>query len=203
MLHVGICGVVTSILLDSISQNILFRLCFCPFAVYSFFRESAGPPKIAKSVGPAAYAASAIWLIRPWQKLWMRKNSVIKTCDQGKPRFDVLALQQPEDADAKGLKSSLDCAIDKAKLTIDRKSREIGLGSDGTNTNKPLYRLEKEEIGDHLILVLCVSHKLELAIHDAFKNSKLNDAAEEQLVVRYYIFKRANLKWRLFKRHYC
>ena len=94
---------------------------------------------------------------------------VIKTCDQGKPRFDVLALQQPEDADAKGLKSSLDCAIDKAKLTVDRKSREIGLGSDGTNTNKALYRLENEEIGDHLILVLCVSHKLELAIHDAFK----------------------------------
>lgn len=89
---------------------------------------------------------------------------VIKTCNQGKPRFDVLALQQPEDADAKGLKSSLDCAIDKAKLTVDRKSREIGLGSDGTNTNKALYRLEKEEIGDHLILVLCVSHKLELAI---------------------------------------
>jgi hypothetical protein len=49
---------------------------------------------------------------------------------------------------------------------LNRKSREIGLGSDGTNTNtnKALYRLEKEEIGDHLILVLCVSHKLELAI---------------------------------------
>ena len=126
---------------------------------------------------------------------------VIKTCDKGKPRFDILALQQPEDADAKGLKSSLDCAIDKAKLTVDRKSREIGLGSDGTNTNKALYRLEKEKIGDHLILVLCASHKLEFAIHDAFKKSKLNDAAEEQLVVTYYLFKRTNLKWRLFKRH--
>ena len=65
MLLVGICGVVASILLDSILQNILFRLCFCPFAVYTFFRESAGPPKMAKSAGPAAYAASAIWLIRP------------------------------------------------------------------------------------------------------------------------------------------
>jgi hypothetical protein len=32
---------------------------------------------------------------------------VIKTCNQGKPRFDVLALQQPEDADAKGLKSKI------------------------------------------------------------------------------------------------
>ena len=65
MLHVGICGVVVSILLDSISQNILSRLRFCPFDVYLFFRESAGPPKMTKSAGPAAYSASAIWLIRP------------------------------------------------------------------------------------------------------------------------------------------
>ena len=32
---------------------------------------------------------------------------VIKTCDKGKPRFDVLALEQPDDAGAKGLKESL------------------------------------------------------------------------------------------------
>ena len=67
---------------------------------------------------------------------------VIKTCDQGKPRCDILALDQPDDAGAKGLKSSLDCAISKANLTVDRESREIGLGSDGTNTNKALYTLE-------------------------------------------------------------
>ena len=36
---------------------------------------------------------------------------VIKTCDQGKPRCDILALEQPDDAGTKGLKSSLDCAI--------------------------------------------------------------------------------------------
>ena len=32
---------------------------------------------------------------------------VIKTCDKGKPRFDVLALEQPDDPGAKGLKESL------------------------------------------------------------------------------------------------
>ena len=37
---------------------------------------------------------------------------------------------------------------------------------------------------------------------DSIKSkSKLNDAAEEQLVVTYYLFKRTNLKWHLFKRH--
>ena len=43
---------------------------------------------------------------------------------------------------------------------------------------------------------------MELAIHDAFeKNSTLNEKAEEQLSGTYYLFRRANLKWRLFKRH--
>ena len=48
-----------------------------------------------------------------------KKVYVIKTCDQGKPRCDILALEQPDDAGAKGLKSSLDCAISKANLTVD------------------------------------------------------------------------------------
>ena len=73
--------------------------------------------------------------------------------------------------------------FEKAKLTIGRKAHEIGLGSDRPNTNKVLYRLEKEEIGEHLIQVLCLSHKFKLAIHDAFKPSKINEDAEEQLVL--------------------
>ena len=63
-----------------------------------------------------------------------------------------------------------------------------------------MYKLEKEQIDDWLIQVLCLSHKLELVIHDTFNLSKLNRDAEEQLELVYYLFKRANLKWRLFKR---
>ena len=126
---------------------------------------------------------------------------LIKTCDLEKPSYNVLALEQLDAADAKGLKSSLDNAVKKANFSIDRKSWEIGLGSDGTNTNKALYCIEKAEIGDHLCLNLCLSHKLELSLQDTFKLSSINEAAEEQLVSAYYLFKRANLKWRLFKRH--
>ena len=125
---------------------------------------------------------------------------VIKTCDKGKPRFDILALEQPDDAGAKGLKESLDNAVKKANLSTDRKTHEIRLGSDGTNTNKVLFKLEKEEIGNWLIQILCLSHKLELVIHDTFKQSKLNRDAKEQLELVYYLFKQANIKWRLFKR---
>ena len=126
---------------------------------------------------------------------------VIKTCANGIPQFEVLALEQPSDASAMGLKSSLDNAVSKGKFTFDRKSREIGLGSDGTNTNKALYQLEKETVGEHLVSILCISHKLELTVHDAFKRSILNSDAEEQLQTVYYLFQQANLKWRLFKKH--
>ena len=100
------------------------------------------------------------------------------------------------------MKVALDEAIAKGNFYFDCRSREIGLGSDGTNTNKALYRLEKDEFGEHSILILCLRHELELAIHAAFeKNSKLNEDAEELLLSVYYLFKRVNLKWRLFKRH--
>ena len=85
---------------------------------------------------------------------------LIKNCNLGKPSYNVLALEQPNDADAEGLKSSLDNAVKKANFPIDQKLREPGLGSDGTNTNKALYRIEKAEIGNHLCLTLCLSHKL-------------------------------------------
>ena len=84
-----------------------------------------------------------------------------------------------------GLKSSLDNAVRKGKFTFNHKSREIGLGSDGTNTNKALYQLEEETVGEHLVSILCISQKLELAVHDAFKRSKLNSDAEEQLQTVY------------------
>ena len=79
---------------------------------------------------------------------------MIKTCDNDKRRFDVLVLELPDDANAKDLKESLDNAVKKGNLSIDRKTRKIGFGSDEANTNKVLYKLEKEEIGDWLIQIL-------------------------------------------------
>ena len=111
-----------------------------------------------------------------------------------KPCHDVLTLQQPEEAGAQGLHDSLKAAVVKAEFNFDRKTCLIGLGSDGTNTNKAIYRLEKEEVGDHLLLVLCISHKLELTLKDSLKPCKLNDVAENQLNSTYYFFKKANLK---------
>ena len=62
------------------------------------------------------------------------------------------------------------------------------------------HGLVKDELGNHHQLRLCLAHKLELAMHDAFKTVPLNTECENDSVNIYYFFKCANLKWRLYKR---
>ena len=63
-----------------------------------------------------------------------------------------------------------------------------------------MHGLVKDELGNHHQLILCPAHKLELIMHDAFKTVPLNTKCENDSVNIYHFFKRANLKWRLFKR---
>ena len=85
-------------------------------------------------------------------------------------------------------------------FTFSRSEKELGMCSDGAAVNVKLHRLIKEELGDHYTLILRPSHKVELAIGDAFKLSNLNSVCSDDLVNVYYLFKKANLRWRLFKR---
>ena len=59
---------------------------------------------------------------------------------------------------------------------------------------------EDLDVDDEYIHTLCPAHKVELAIHDAFNTVEFNKDAEKDLVDIYYFFKKANLKWHLFKR---
>ena len=55
------------------------------------------------------------------------------------------------------MKNSLDNALSKGNFTFEHKHCEIGRGSGGTNTNKALYHIEKEEIGEHLFVIRSLS----------------------------------------------
>ena len=125
---------------------------------------------------------------------------VIKTCKNGKPNFQVMSLEEPKNTNAAGLKEALNNSVGKQQFTFDRKDRQVGNGSDGASVNEALFKLEKEHLGEHLIKGWCANHKAELAIHDAFKVSELNSESEQLLNNIYYLFRKANLKWRLFKR---
>ena len=111
-----------------------------------------------------------------------------------------MSLEEVEDADAECLKVALEKSLEKLYLTKERKLQEIGMCTDGPPVNVRMHELVKEELGDHHQLILCPAHKFELAIHDAFKTVPLNTECENDNVNIYYFFKRANLKWRLFKR---
>ena len=72
--------------------------------------------------------------------------------------------------------------------------------TDGAPVNVKMHDLVKSDLGEHYLLTLCPAHKIELAIRDAFEESVLNNDCNQDYVDIYYLFKKANLRWRLFKR---
>ena len=72
---------------------------------------------------------------------------LLKTAATGEPRFALMSLEEPENANTEGLKVAMENAFDKLELTIDRHDHELDLClcSDG-------------------VMVWCPSHRLELVI---------------------------------------
>ena len=64
-----------------------------------------------------------------------KKMFLIKTCEKGKPTLDVMSLEEVKDSSAPSLKATLEESIGKMSFTFDRKSKEVGMCSDGTNVN--------------------------------------------------------------------
>ena len=52
--------------------------------------------------------------------------------------FNVLSLQQTDDANAAGVLGALQNSIESAKFSFDRKNWEAGVASNGASTNKVL-----------------------------------------------------------------
>ena len=124
---------------------------------------------------------------------------LMKTASTGVPKFSVISLEEVENAHAEGLKLAMENSVGKLNLTVDRKDKELGICTDGAAVNVKMHRLIKEEMGEHEF-ILCPPHKVELAINDAFKEVPIELEVNKDYVNIYYFFKRANLKWRLFKR---
>ena len=95
---------------------------------------------------------------------------IIKTCLGGAPKYEVMSLEEPQEGNAAGLKEAFDSSVSKMNFNFQRKTKEIGMCGDGATVNKALYKLVKQEMGEHYLLVLCPSHELELALGDAFKD---------------------------------
>ena len=116
-----------------------------------------------------------------------------------KETFEVMSLEEPKSCDAEGLKESLTVATGRMNFSFPRSQKELGMCSDGASVNAKLHRLVQEELGSHYSLILSPSHKVELAIGDALILSELNSQCQEDVTNVYYLFKKAPLRWRLFK----
>lgn len=124
----------------------------------------------------------------------------MKSACDGVPDYCLMSLEEPESTNAAGLQQALENSVLKLEVNFDRNEREIGMCSDGAAVNFALYNLLLEEIGEHYLHTWCPAHILELGIQDAFKISNMNTVCQEMCCKIYYLFKRATLRWRLFKR---
>ena len=85
---------------------------------------------------------------------------VIKTCLSGKPNFQVLALEEPDEGNAEGTSNALDNAMSKMEFTFERENKEIGLCSDAASVNFKLWKLLKEDLREQYFLSKCILHRI-------------------------------------------
>ena len=120
---------------------------------------------------------------------------IMKTCVQGKPTFNVMSLQEPDECNADGINEAMKNSINKLNFNFERKSKEIGMCSDGAAVNRAVYNQLVDELGPQYLSMFCLSHKFELALNDAFQISKLNENSENSYTDIHYFFKRPLLHW--------
>lgn len=76
---------------------------------------------------------------------------LITTASEGIPKFSIMSLEEPEDANTDGLKTSMEHSFEKLELSVKRAEHEIGLGCDGASVNKALHDLLKAEFRYHYL----------------------------------------------------
>ena len=64
------------------------------------------------------------------------KLYIIKTCMGGAPKYEVMSLEEPQGGNAAGLKEAFDSSVSKMNFNFQRKTKEIGICSDGAAVNK-------------------------------------------------------------------
>ena len=115
---------------------------------------------------------------------------LIKTCQNGLPKVNVLRLVEPEEGDQHGIKKAIDSAVSSASFSFQRAERESGICTDAAAVNSAAYRLMREELGDHYLLMLCPAYTLELSIKDAFTAIGLDSKCNDIYTSIYYLFKK-------------
>ena len=71
---------------------------------------------------------------------------IMKTCVQGKPTFNVMSLEEPDECNADGINKAMKNSINKLTFNFESKNKEIGMCSDGA-VNHAVYNQLVDERG--------------------------------------------------------
>ena len=93
---------------------------------------------------------------------------IIKTWLQDKPTFNEMSLEEPDECNADGISKAMKNSFNKLNFNFEHKNKEIGMCSEGA----AVYNQLADERGSQYLSIFCLSHKLELALNDAFQISK-------------------------------
>ena len=85
-------------------------------------------------------------------------------------------------------------SFNRLNFNFERKNKEIGMCTDEAAVNHAVYNQLLDELGPQYLSMFCLSHKIELALNDAFQISKLNENSENSYTDIYHCFKRSSLR---------
>ncbi|XP_033632523.1 zinc finger protein 862-like [Asterias rubens] len=132
---------------------------------------------------------------------------MVRVVKDGHPKFFVAALENVDsygDATAGNLHKSIKHALtEKVKLPADKYTKAlVSATADGASVNTGVYngllvRLQRDG-RPWLVMIHCISHRLELAVKDALMNEAALVEVKELMVTIYYLMKRSGK----FKRHF-
>ena len=125
---------------------------------------------------------------------------IMKTCVRGKPTFNVMSSEEPDECNADDINEAMKNSFNKLNFNFECKNKEIGVCSDGAAVNRAVYNQLIDELGPQYLSMFCPSHKFKLALNDVFQISKLNKNSEKSYTEIYYFYKPSPLRWQLFKR---
>ena len=72
---------------------------------------------------------------------------IMKTCVQGKPAFNVMSLEEPDECNVDGINKAMKNSINKLNFNFESKNKEIGMCSDGAAVNHAVYNQLVDELG--------------------------------------------------------
>ena len=85
---------------------------------------------------------------------------LMKLAPEGKVKFRTMSLEEPENTNAVWLKKALNNSFQKLNLEIEISNAMIGMCTDRAPVNIAMYKLVKQNMGDHLLLTLCPAQTL-------------------------------------------